>query len=109
MSRGVYARRVDDNQKELTNLWRKMEVSVLLLHVVGNGCPDMLLGFTDYQGKPVNILVEVKDGKKPLSAQKLTMGEVEFFNKWQGQVCIIRSKTEAKELINKYRLPPDDS
>ena len=107
MSRGVYAQRVDGNQKQLTALFRQMGVSVQLLHTVGCGCPDILLGLTDYRGKRVNILVELKDGAQPLSAQKLTMPEVEFFGRWKGQVCIVRSVDEAKELINKYRFPSD--
>jgi hypothetical protein len=49
--------------------------------MVGNGCPDLLLGF-----KKQNYLIELKDYSKPASAKKLTEDEEEFFNEWNGQV-----------------------
>jgi hypothetical protein len=49
--------------------------------MVGNGCPDLLLGF-----RKRNYLVELKDDSKPASAKKLTEDEEGFFNEWSGQV-----------------------
>jgi hypothetical protein len=84
------ARRVDANQKEITETFRKLGATVQIISEIGKGCPDLILGAF---GK--NYLIEVKDGAKPLSSQKLTPHEIGFFDKWRGQVCIIRSKEEA--------------
>ena len=93
-----YANRVDANQKALVELWRRMGASVLILSGVGQGCPDVLLG---YNG--LNALVEIKDGAKAKSQQKLTTFETEFHTAWRGHICIITKETEAKELIYKMR------
>jgi hypothetical protein len=49
--------------------------------MVGQGCPDLLLGV-----RKQNFLIELKDDSKPPSAKKLTEDEEEFFNEWKGQV-----------------------
>lgn len=92
------AARVDANQSLLVELWRKMGASVLILSGVGNGCPDILLG---YRGS--NSLVELKDGSKPPSKQKLTSMESDFHKTWRGQVCIVRNEHEAAQLIYEMR------
>lgn len=90
-----FPKRVDENQKALTKLFRDMGASVAILSDLGKGCPDILLG---YKGQ--NFLVEIKNGKKPPSGQKLTEPEQKFFDTWKGQVCIVKSDTEAVDLIN---------
>ncbi len=92
------ANRVDDNQKLLVELWRRMGATVLILSDVGNGCPDVLVG---YNG--LNALIEIKDGSKVPSKQKLTIPEAEFHDSWRGHVCIIKDEEEAKNLIYKMR------
>lgn len=74
-------RRTDSNQQAIVKQLRKIGVSVQHLHEVGDGCPDLLLG---YRGK--NLLVELKDGNKPPSKRKLTKDEELFFTSWKGQV-----------------------
>lgn len=96
------AARVDGNQPELVALWRKMGVSVAVTSMVGHGFPDVCLGFDTPQGR-VCLLVEIKNGKKPLSAQKLTKDEQEFFEKWKGQYDIVRNEVDAINLVYKYR------
>jgi len=81
-----------------------MGVSVLHLHKVGSGCPDLLVSYgksTTSHGR--TILIEVKDGSKPPSAQKLTPLEQKFFDEWQGEAYVIHSVDEAVELINTIR------
>lgn len=94
------AKRVDGNQKEIVEAFREMGVSVQILSDLGKGCPDLVAGF-----RGVNYLIEVKNGDKPPSAQKLTPQEQEFFDSWQGQVCIINSVEQAilfiKEILFK--------
>lgn len=94
------AKRVDANQRELTALFRRMGVSVLILSGVGKGCPDLLLGAA--QGLR-NVLVEVKDGTKPPSQRKLTPLEQKFLDEWQGDVRVISSLDEALALVNELR------
>lgn len=89
------AKRVDANQKEIVKAFREMGASVLILSMVGKGCPDLLIGMF---GK--NILLEVKDGKKPPSGQKLTEHEQKFFQLWKGQVEIVNSLDSALKIIN---------
>lgn len=93
-----YASRVDDNQKLLVEVWRRMGASVLILSAVGHGCPDVLVG---YNG--LNALVEIKDGSKVPSKQKLTTLELEFHENWRGHVCVIKDEEEAQQLIHKMR------
>lgn len=90
MPRGYAPSRVDENQKSIVKTFRNIGASVLLLHMVGKGCPDILVG---YRGK--NYLCELKSGEK----SKLTPKEFEFFNDWDGQMCIIRSPENAIEFI----------
>ena len=92
------ASRVDDNQKLLVELWRRMGATVLILSEVGNGCPDVLIG---YNG--LNALVEIKDGSKVPSKQKLTQPQAEFHESWRGHVCIVKDEEEAMKLIYRMR------
>jgi hypothetical protein len=84
------ARRVDANQKEVVKAFRDMGCTVLILSDMGKGCPDVVVGLNN-----CNYLVEIKNGKRPLSGQKLTFDEQAFFDTWRGQVDIIRSIEEA--------------
>jgi hypothetical protein len=45
------------------------------------------------------LLLELKDGEQSASKQKLTEDEVEFHEKWKGQIDIINSAESAVELI----------
>jgi len=66
-----------------------------------NGQPgvDLVVGLKKYNGDRVNLLMEIKDGEKPLSQQKLTACEQKFFNAWKGQVTIIRSVGQAIDYV----------
>lgn len=84
------AKRVDENQKDITKAFREGGASVLILSSVGKGCPDLCIGFNG-----LNYLIEVKNEHKPPSARKLTEHEQLFFDKWKGQVMVIKSVDEA--------------
>jgi len=75
-----------------------MGASVLILSAVGKGCPDVLVGING-----LNALVEIKDGSKIPSKQKLNALEEEFHEKWRGHVCVIKNEQEAAQLIYKMR------
>lgn len=88
------AKRVDDNQKRIVKQLRQLGVSVQHLHTIGQGCPDLLLGYRDR-----NYLVELKDEKKKKSAKKLTDDEEKFFDEWRGQVNKCETLEEILKLI----------
>lgn len=90
-------KRVDANQPDIVRLFRQMGCSVLILSEVGKGCPDICVG---YHGQ--NFLVEIKDGSKPLSKQKLTPDERKFFAEWRGHVEVIRSVDDVIRFIREH-------
>jgi Holliday junction resolvase len=92
-------RRTDANQREIVKTFRDLGASVQILSDVGKGCPDIVVGIF---GK--NFLIEIKDGKKCPSAQKLTEMEYVFFQYWKGQVSIIKSSQEVVEFINNLQM-----
>ena len=93
------AARTDKNQKEIVNVFRKCGAYVIHLHQIKNAF-DLLVA---YRG---NLLaVEVKDGSKPPSAQKLTPGEIECktnLEKNGVKYNVVKSIDEAINLLNKY-------
>ncbi len=88
------AARRDDNHQEIVRGLRKAGCSVLDLGAVGDGCPDLLV---KRAGRLV--LMEVKDGKKPPSARKLTPDQVVFHQLWGECVVVVTSIEEALEAV----------
>ena len=88
------AAKIDDNQKAIVNVLRQMGASVQSLATTGKGCPDLLVG---YQG--INYLMEVKDGDKVLSKQKLTIDQEHWHSLWRGSVHIVKSVDEALKIL----------
>ena len=66
---------------------RQSGCSVQSLHRVGQGCPDLLIGFI---GR--TYLAEVKVGDKGLNKV-----QVAWWNRWRGSAMIFRSVDEAIE------------
>jgi len=77
------AARVDDNQKEVVALFRKLGWAVLIISQLKNCCDIM----ASKAGR--TIAVEIKDGKKPPSARKLSAGEEKFKNDWKGEYQLV--------------------
>lgn len=88
------AAKIDDNQKAIVNVLRQIGASVQSLATTGKGCPDLLVG---YQG--INYLMEVKDGGKVLSKQKLTIDQEHWHSLWRGSVHIVKSVDEALKIL----------
>jgi hypothetical protein len=88
------ASRVDDNQVEVARALRDAGATVMHLHRVGGGCPDLCVG---YRG--ITYLVEVKDGSKPPSAQKLTPAQEDWHRDWRGHACVVNSPEAALAAI----------
>jgi hypothetical protein len=76
-------------------------------HMVGNGFPDICVGFKDTHGKARIILIEVKDGSKVPSKQRLTEDEQKWWNHWPGDAYVVTSAREAVELVFDLRLTRD--
>ena len=77
--------RVDANQPETVKAFRDLGWSVLIISQLKNCC-DLVVSKEGY-----TMLIEVKDGNKPPSAQKLTEGESKFFSTWKGDWKIVTS------------------
>jgi hypothetical protein len=84
------AAKVDANQHEIVAALRKIGASVQPLHSVGQGCPDLLVGW-----RGMNTVLEIKDGKKPPSARKLTDDQVIWHEEWRGQVAVVETVEQA--------------
>lgn len=82
--------RSDDNQPEIVAALRQAGCTVQNLNNVGDGCPDILVGH-----RQINLLLEIKDGSKAKSQQKLTPDQVEWHEQWRGRVEVVRDVNEA--------------
>ncbi len=89
--------RADANQPAITKALRQIGATVQVIHMVGEGCPDLLVGL-----RGVNFLLELKDGDKPPSARKLTPDEVEWHEDWRGQVAIVYDVQQAIDAITSF-------
>lgn len=78
------AAKVDRNQPEIVAALRRVGADVFSLAAVGNGIPDLLVGFRDQ-----TVLMEVKDGTKPPSARQLTDDQIEWHAAWRGGRCVV--------------------
>jgi len=88
------AARTDDNQAKVVAALKQAGASIQHLHRVGGGCPDLLVGF-----RGVNVLIEVKDGNKPPSAQKLSPSQEAWHRDWRGDVFVVNSPEAALAVI----------
>lgn len=88
------APRLDANHRETVRALRQIGASVQTLASLGDGAPDLLIGF-----RGVNALLEVKDGDKPPSARRLTEDEADWHAGWRGQVIVVHSAAEAVRYV----------
>jgi hypothetical protein len=73
------AAKVDATQDAIVQALRAAGAKVQSLAPVGNGVPDLLVGF-----RSTLRLIEVKDGNKPPSARKLTPEQEKWHAEWNG-------------------------
>ncbi len=97
------AARVDRNQTEVVEALRQAGCRVQPLHMVGKGCPDILVG---RDGRLV--LMEIKDGEKPPSARKLTEDEAAWHDLWAdaaqaGALVTVSTVSEALAAMDEVR------
>ena len=82
-------RRTDHNQAEIVKALRDVGATVQDLHLVGHGCPDILVGF---RGR--NYIMEIKMPKGTLNE-----AETRWIGDWRGKTYVVRSVTEALQAI----------
>lgn len=92
------AAKIDRNQPEIVKALRAVGVSVQHLHQVGAGCPDLLCAANQ------NVfLIEVKDGTKAPSAQRLTPDQITWHAAWEAPVHICNSVDAAIAVAMQYK------
>jgi Holliday junction resolvase len=79
------AAKVDANQPEIVKAFRSLGWYVLIISQLKNCC-DIIVS---KNGR--TIAIEIKDGSKPPSQQKLSDGELKFKNEWKGEYAIVKS------------------
>ena len=102
MKRQYTPHRVDGNHAEIVTALRGIGASVLDIHDLGHGAPDLLVGF-----RAVNLLLEVKDGRRSPSQKKLTKDEQAFFDTWRGAAYIVYSAADAIEVVTRMTAEDD--
>lgn len=99
------AARLDANQGAVVDALRSIpRVSVVSTAALGNGFPDLLVGYRSRcpccgEWGRRNRLLEVKDGDKPPSRQRLTASEKEFHDTFNGDVITITSPAQAVAVV----------
>jgi hypothetical protein len=88
------AAKIDANQPIIVKALRSAGAAVQHLHAVGAGCPDLLCSI---DGR--NFLVEVKDGDKPKSAQKLTPDQQKWHIEWRAPVYIVNAVEQIPSIL----------
>ena len=83
------AARTDANQKSIVAALEAVGASVQLLHRVGGGCPDLLVGF-----RSENYLMEVK-----LPTTDLNELQEEWHSNWNGCSFVVRSTDDALKAL----------
>ena len=83
-------RKPDETQAEIVAALRDIGATVQLLHTVGAGCPDLLVGF-----RGVNYLLEVKTPGR----QQMTIWEQNWHEAWRGAVVVVSTIDEALEIV----------
>jgi len=93
MAKRMLARlgRPDRNQPEIVDALVRAGAQVIDLTGVGDGCPDLLVGY-----RRENFLVEVKN---PHTGGDLTPRQVEFARTWPGQTATVWDMIAALEVL----------
>ena len=88
--------RKDANQDDIVEKLLGIGASVQSLASVGDGVPDILVGYLG-----VNYLFEIKDGDKPPSKRRLTPDEIDWHTNWKGNVLVVKSFEEALDFLQR--------
>jgi len=86
--------RRDANQGPIVETLVAVGATVTDLASVGGGVPDLLVGF-----RGGNYLLEIKNGGKSPSRQKLTFDQILYHATWRGSLCVVTNEAEALKAI----------
>ena len=99
------AAKVDANHASVVAALRAIGCMVQDLSGVGDGCPDLLVGIRGTPRGKILVLMEIKDGDKAPSKQRLTKDQLQFYAQWDGfPVDTVRSVEQAVAIVNAYRV-----
>ena len=87
------AAKVDANQPEIVDAFRRMGCSVLIISQLKRCC-DLFIAKNDK-----TIAIEVKDGRLPLSKRQLTEGEMDFMHSWKGLYFVVESLDDVLRVV----------
>lgn len=82
--------KTDRNQSAIVQALREAGCSVVSLHQLGHGIPDLLVATPSGE----TLLVEVKSAKG-----SLTPDQVHWISRWQGRVEVIRDPDDIARLL----------
>ena len=88
------AAKIDGNQTELVEAFRRLGCSVLSLATIGKGVPDLLVAT-----RGITWLVEVKIPKG-----KENQKQLEFAENWQGCRAVVRDLAGVETVVKTMRL-----
>jgi len=89
---------VDANHGDIVDALRHAGCGVLSLAALGRGAPDIMCSV----GRRV-LTMEIKDGQKVPSKQKLTQAEQAWAASWQGEHYLVSSVDEALAIVGEIR------
>jgi hypothetical protein len=88
------AAKVDANQPEIVDAFRRMGCSVLIISQLKKCC-DIVVS----KGLMATAMIEIKDGSLPKSKRQLTEGEMDFMHSWKGLYFIVESLDDVVRVV----------
>lgn len=96
-------KRIDANQGEVVSALRRAEFNVVITSGVHKGFPDIVVSTFALGFGPYCVLMEIKDGRKPESARKLTDDQMKFARRYLGPLVVVYSPAEAVWVMQQIR------
>jgi len=96
----VRAAKIDVTQRAIVDALRKAGATVQHLHTVGDGCPDLAVGF-----RGVNYMIEVKPNVGSPSRRNLRPNQQEWHDGWKGQSAVASTPEAALIIIGHTIIP----
>ena len=88
------AARTDGNQGDIVAALEAAGASVQSLAAVGNGCPDLLVGY-----RSINYVIEVKDPAQPACKRRLNSHQKPWHAEWRGRAHLVETVDQALLVI----------
>lgn len=89
------AARVDANQREIVAALTRIGCSVFSTAGVADGFPDLVVGRANK-----TLLLEVKNGDKSPSRQRLRVSQEKFRDWWRGHYAVVSTPEEAIDVVS---------